>query len=68
MADYDGTKRMHPEPKSGDYAEVATAAADAPEEIRFRRCACPNDVASRGHDLRAQQAVDGKAVSPAGPS
>ncbi|EJL57771.1 hypothetical protein PMI09_00842 [Rhizobium sp. CF122] len=68
MADDDGTKRMHPELKSCNDAKVSAAAADAPEEFRVGRCACPNDASSRGHDFRAQQAVDGKAVSPAGAS
>ncbi len=60
LADYDGTQRMHPELKSCNDAKIPTAAANAPEEFRLRCCACPNDVASRGHDLRTQQAVDGK--------
>ena len=52
------------EGERGDHAEVAAAAAEGPEQVRFLGRARPHLPAVGEHDLRREQVVDGQSVRP----
>ena len=55
---------VQPEGERGDHAEVAAAAAEGPEQVRFLGRARPHLAAVGQHDLRREQVVDGQSVRP----
>jgi hypothetical protein len=61
-AQHDRADRVQLELEGGDDAEVATAAAQRPEEVLVLGRACPEEAAIGGDDIGGEQVVAGEAV------
>src|SRR5262245_21768956 len=59
---------MQAEYEFGDDAEVSTAAAQAPKQLRLLICACRDDLSIRQADFCRQQAVDRQTETAAEPT
>ena len=66
--EHHGIERMGAEVESGDHTEVASAAAQRPEEIGVRGLGHLDDVARSRHQLRTDELIGGQTPRPHHPS